>query len=73
MTQVVDAEDPDIPGRGVAGQRTMPLRSETSIGPSLTVQNPLDNTRSPPLPERPVEVEGGADEGQVRERLGEVA
>src|SRR5215210_7950076 len=53
---------------GLSGQWTMPLCSatETSI-------QPFSPMRLPPLFERPVEVEGGADEGEVREGLGEVA
>src|SRR5215213_107557 len=53
---------------GLSGQWTMPLCSgtETSI-------QPFASMRLHPLPERPVEVEGGADEGQVGEGLREVA
>src|SRR5215212_9974812 len=52
---------------GLSGQWTMPLCSETetSIQPFSMLL--------PPLSERPVEVEGGADKGQVREGLREVA
>src|SRR3712207_111529 len=46
----------------------MPLCSETE-----TSIQPFSSMRLPPLPERPVEVEGGADEGQVGEGLREVA
>src|SRR5215212_5335846 len=45
----------------------MPLRSETE-----TSIQPFTSMGLPPLPERPVQVEGGADKGQVREGLGEV-
>src|SRR5215210_2631330 len=62
---------------GLSGQWTMPLCSgtETSIHPSVVCIVPADslgNTRLPPLSERPVEVEGGAYEGQVGEGLREV-
>src|SRR3712207_1249902 len=53
---------------GLSGQWTIPLRNETE-----TSIQPFASTRLPPLPERPVEVEGGADERQVREGLREVA
>src|SRR4051794_16984032 len=53
---------------GLSGQWTMPLLSETE-----TSIQPFAFTRLPPLPELPVEVEGGADQGQVSEGLREVA
>src|SRR5918911_1040415 len=62
--------------------------TDTSIHPSLVLRDSLANTRSPPLsrnlagrgsldlppgPERSIEVEGGANKGQVCEGLREVA
>src|SRR3712207_6709633 len=48
-------------------------RTDTSIQPFFAVRGSLVNTGSLPLSECPVEVEGGAYEGQVRERLREIS
>ena len=52
---------------GLSGQWTMPLCNETDTSIQL-FSMPL-----PSLSEHPIEIVGGADEGQVREGLREVA
>ena len=49
------------------------LRRDQYIYRLVSVVGTLANTRLALLSERAVEVEGGADEGQVREGLGEVS